>query len=274
MSQVKLGDKNIPFIYQGNELLYPNPVKDGLVLWYDLKGMKNSDVTKGITKDLSGNTTQNAKHFGFLYTSQSGYANKGIKFDGVDDRIIPIAKHDDGSVGQLDMKKINNGQKFSVEIAFKMSDKLITQGSEIFMTKRTYGRFWVTFIKDNNASSEQFVLTTSTYYGAEGERSIFLFSSKEGYKYGDEFHITVTLDKNDKLIIYVNGVKKGEQDLSGITITTPQENDFIVFIGQNSATEYYRRFDHELYSLKVYDRVLTDQEVQHNYNLEKERWGL
>ena len=37
MSQVKLGDKNIPFIYQGNELLYPNPVKDGLVLYYDMK---------------------------------------------------------------------------------------------------------------------------------------------------------------------------------------------------------------------------------------------
>ena len=45
MTQVKLGDKNIPFIYQGNELLYPNPVKDGLVLWYDFKGMKNSDIS-------------------------------------------------------------------------------------------------------------------------------------------------------------------------------------------------------------------------------------
>ena len=272
MNTIKLGNTPMSFVYQGDELLYPNPVKDGLVLWYDFKGMKNSDTTKGVAKDLSGNGN-NGTLSNFAYTSDSGY-NDGLDLDGIDDRLVPTIKNTDGSESQLDMKKINNAQKFSVEIAFKMSDKLITQGSEIFMTKKTYGRFWVTFLKDNNASSEQFILTTSTYYGAEGERSIYLFGSKEGYKYGDEFHITVTLDKNDKLILYVNGVKKGEQDLSGITITTPQEKDFVVFLGQNSATEYYRRFDHELYSLKVYDKILTDQEVQYNYQLEKERWGI
>ena len=273
MSQVKLGDKNIPFIYQGNELLYPNPVKDGLVLWYDFKGMKNSDVTKVITKDLSGNTIQNAQHFNFLYDSQSGY-NKGIKFDGIDDRIIPIIKYNDDSVSQLDMKKINNGQKFSVEITLKMTDKLITQGSEIFMTSKTYGRFWIQFLKDNNTVDDNFIISTSTYYGNEGGKSAFSYSKKEGYKYGDEFHIIVTIDKNDKLILYVNGVKKDEQPLNEITITTPQDEGLLVYLGQGQESNYYRRFEHELYSLKVYDRVLTEQEIQHNYQLEKERWGL
>lgn len=274
MSQVKLGDKNIPFIYQGSELLYPNPVKDGLVLWYDFKSMKNSDETKSITKDLSGNTILNAQHFGFLYTSQSGYANKGIKFDGIDDRIIPVAKHTDGSVGRLDMKKINNGQKFSVEITLKMTDKLITQGSEVFMTNKTYGRFWIQFLKDNNTVGDNFIISSSTYYGTEGGKSVFSYSQKEGYKYGDEFHIIVTLDKNDKIILYVNGVKKDEQPLNNIIITTPQEVDLHVLMGLGSVNNYYRRFEHELYSLKIYDRVLTDKEVEHNYSLEKERWGL
>ena len=27
-------------------------------------------------------------------------------------------------------------------------------------------------------------------------------------------------------------------------------------------------------SIKIYNRALTDQEIQHNYKLEKERWGL
>ena len=273
MSQVKLGDKNIPFIYQGNELLYPNPVKDGLVLWYDFKGMKNSDISKNITKDLSDRKNDNAQLENFAYTSGSGYGNKGIKFDGIDDRIVPMFTG--GSYGRLDMKKINNGQKFSVEITLKMSDKIITQGSEIFMTNKTYGRFWIQFLKDNNTSSpEEFILTSSTYYGTEGGRSTYAYSKKDGYKYGDEFHITVTLDKNDKLILYVNGVKKDEQPLNDITITTTQETDFIVLFGMGTAGVYYRRFDHELYSLKVYDRVLTEQEIQHNYQLEKERWGL
>ena len=273
MSQVKLGDKNIPFIYQGNELLYPNPIKDGLILYYDFKGMKNSDVTKGITKDLSGNTIQNAQHFNFLYDSQSGY-NKGIKFDGIDDRIIPIIKYNDDSVSQLDMKKINNGQKFSVEITLKMTDKLITQGSEIFMTSKTYGRFWIQFLKDNNTVDDNFIISTSTYYGNEGGKSAFSYSKKEGYKYGDEFHIIVTIDKNDKLILYVNGVKKDEQPLNEITITTPQDEGLLVYLGQGQESNYYRRFEHELYSLKIYDRALTDKEVEQNYNLEKERWGL
>ena len=273
MTQVKLGDKNIPFIYQGNELLYPNPVKDGLVLWYDFKGMKNSDVSKGVTKDLSGNTIQNAQHFGFLYTSQSGYANKGIKFDGIDDRITPMAKHPGGSESQLDMKKINNGQKFSVEISLKMSDKLITQGSEIFMTNGTYGRFWLQFLNSSDVDGS-FIIRSSTYYGDEGSRNVFSYGSKEGYKYGDEFHITVTLDKNDKIILYVNGVKKDEKPLNDIIITTPQDDSLNILLGLKAHDHYYRRFDHELYSLKVYDRALTAKEVEHNYQLEKERWEI
>ena len=274
MAQVKLGDKNIPFIYQGNKLLYPNPVKDGLVLWYDFKGIKNSDVTKGITKDLTGRSNENAQHFNFLYNSQSGY-NKGLKFDGVDDRITPMVKQSDGTTSQLDMKKINNGQKFSVEMTLKMSDKLITQGSEVFMTSRTNGRFWIQFLKDTDiTSSNEYIISASTYYGNEGSKTVLSSSKKEGYKYGDEFHITVTLDKNDKLILYINGVKKGEQILSDLVITTPQDTTQPLFLGQGSEGAYYRRFDHELYSIKVYDRILTDTEIQHNYQLEKERWGL
>ena len=275
MTQVKLGDKNIPFIYQGSELLYPNPIKDGLVLWYDFKGMENSDVTKGVAKDLSGRSSENAQIFNFAYTSDSGYGNKGIKFDGVDDRIVPVIKYENGTTERLDMKKINNGQKFSVEITLKMTDKLITQGSEIFMTNKTYGRFWLQFLKDNNyTESNEFVISTSTYYGTEGGKVLYSYSQKEGYKYGDEFHLIATLDKNDKLILYVNGDKKDEQPLNDITITTPQDEDYSVLLGQGQITNYYRRFDHELYSMKVYDRVLTDQEIQHNYQLEKERWGL
>src|SRR5699024_9708320 len=61
------------------------PVKDGLVLWYDFKGMKNSDVTKGIAKDLSGNDNDGVLQ-NFNYTSESGY-NNGLKYDRIDDNL-------------------------------------------------------------------------------------------------------------------------------------------------------------------------------------------
>ncbi|WRM43482.1 hypothetical protein [Staphylococcus phage LY01] len=269
-----MGDKSIAFVYKGNDLIYPNPIEDGLILWYDFAGMKNDSVNKNITKDLTKNTNESAKHFNFLYNSQSGY-NKGIKFDGIDDEIIPMIKYKDDITRQLDMKKINNGQIFSIEMTLKMSDKIIDKGSEIFMTDKTYGRFWLQFLKDNNyTETDEFVISASTYYGNEGGRNTSAFSIKESYKYGDEFHLITTLDKNDKIVLYVNGIKKDEKTLGDIAITTPQEEELLVYIGQGDSSTYYRRFDHEIYSMKIYDKVLTEEEVKHNYELEKVRWEL
>lgn len=53
--KMKFGGKDIPFVYKGDKLIYPNPIKDGLLLWYDFKGMTNQSKDKDIAKDLSGN---------------------------------------------------------------------------------------------------------------------------------------------------------------------------------------------------------------------------
>ena len=84
--ELRVGENKPAFIYEGNELVYPNPVKDGLVLWYDFSGRTNTDSQRGIAEDLSGNgnhgTLQN-----FNYTSESGYDKNKLLFDGVDDRL-------------------------------------------------------------------------------------------------------------------------------------------------------------------------------------------
>src|SRR5699024_10101965 len=83
---IKLGNTDIPFVFRGDELMYPNYVKDGLVLHYDFSGMSNSDESRGVAKDLSGNgndgTLQN-----FNFTEESGYDKNKLIFDGVDDEI-------------------------------------------------------------------------------------------------------------------------------------------------------------------------------------------
>src|SRR5699024_6557555 len=85
--ELRVGDGKPAFIYEGNELVYPNPVKDGLVLWYDFSGRTNADGQRGIAEDLSGNgnhgTLQN-----FNYTAESGYDKNKLLFDGVDDHIL------------------------------------------------------------------------------------------------------------------------------------------------------------------------------------------
>src|SRR5699024_9529613 len=84
---LRVGDGKSAFIYEGNELVYPNPVKDGLVLWYDFSGRTNTDGQRNIAEDLSGNgnhgTLQN-----FNYTAESGYDKNKLIFDGVDDRFV------------------------------------------------------------------------------------------------------------------------------------------------------------------------------------------
>ena len=238
MSQVKLGDKNIPFIYQGNELLYPNPVKDGLVLWYDFKGMKNSDVGKGIVKDLSGkgynSTLQN-----FAYTSGSGY-NDGLKFDGVDDYYISSSKI----------------QRTSKELTISISVNLIE--------KSTNWQYFLDLV-DNNGKK----ISVLQHWG---NPDLFLNDlTINGHNYFSssltKYNITITVNgKNIK--VFINGT-------SGTVSNTTANVDISTFTNELKIVKPSNiKLNGTIYSIKMYDRVLTDQEIQNNYKLEKERWGL
>ena len=237
MTQVKLGDKNIPFIYQGNELLYPNPVKDGLVLWYDFKGMKNSDVGKGIVRDLSGKgnngTLQN-----FAYTSGSGY-NDGLKFDGVDDYYISSSKI----------------QRTSKELTISISVNLVE--------KSTNWQYFLNLV-DNNGK----IISVLHHWG---NPDLFLNDlTNNGHNYFSssltKYNITITINgKNIKG--YINGILTIQKETNAIDIST-FTNELKIVKPSNI------KLNGTIYSIKMYDRVLTDQEIQYNYDIEKERWGL
>lgn len=83
---MKFGSKDIPFVYKGDKLIYPNPIKDGLLLWYDFKGMRNTDTNKEVAKDLSGNGNDGTLT-NFNFTEGSGYKDNTLVFDGVDDKL-------------------------------------------------------------------------------------------------------------------------------------------------------------------------------------------
>lgn len=238
MSQVKLGDKNIPFIYQGNELLYPTPVKDGLVLWYDFKGMKNSDVSKNVARDLSGKgnngTLQN-----FNYTSESGY-NEGLKFDGIDDNLM---------VGTATPIR-------TIEMTLSFSNN-ITGDKILFHGNHTLDYFYI-----NTAS--HFVMRNRRK--SNGLYQLKSISNSTERDFSKIKHITVVQD-NLKCEVYVNGLSTGI-----ISDYAEEAIDFkLVNIFNFNNT---KSLDDTLKSIKVYNRILTDKEVQQNYQIEKERWGL
>ena len=289
MTQVKLGDKNIPFIYQGNELLYPNPIKDGLVLWYDFKGMKNSDVGKDVAKDLSGNGNDGMLQ-NFAYNSESGY-NEGLKFDGIDDYIeIP------------DLYLENNEMTVGVN-------------SEFFI----YQENSVNYIKDTLKTSSINLLLNSKKRNAingssNSKRVIYKLSKKieEGKEYTLTFNLELTRGENFKetSLLFSGDLSKrirvplnNESNNQYTFIATEDTSEISIFIGvaytndnlnaegfvtnaklvENVSTrdwvpnqkDFLNNISlSEICNLLIYNKALTDQEIQHNYKLEKERWGL
>ena len=246
MSQIKLGDKNIPFVYRGNELLYPNPIKDGLVLWYDFKGMKNTDVNKSVARDLSENNI-NGTLKNFNYSETSGYKN-GLSLDGIDDYVETTKNN-----------AINNlTYTLSVELLF-----------EIKKSDNT-----VLYLISNSESSTGENGFTIGYFGdSQGQIGLFYrgirFWSTRNLLLNKKYFLQVTVDESGNMKLFING-KLDKTTTSSVHSTRPSLN---LFFGK--AAFYNSPFTNfNMGDFKIYNRALTDTEVQHNYKLEKERWGL
>ena len=242
MSQVKLGDKNIPFIYQGNELLYPNPVKDGLVLYYDMKATSNNSQYKNTLKDISGNNND-ATLKNFNFTSESGYSDKGLKFDGIDDHIMSVNS----------IKR--NSKDISIELNIGDIDK---------------SKNWQYLVCLRDASAKQMavlihgeMLDVHISNGTTIQHAYYSISELNK-------HITVTLTGGADMTqnVYVDGNRVNLLSGSINANITNFSNELNIARAYNDANKS------SLKSIKLYDRILTEQEIQHNYQLEKERWGL
>ena len=235
---IKLGNKPVNFVYQGNELLYPNPVKDGLVLWYDFKSMKNSDFSKNVARDLSGKGN-NGTLKNFNYTQLSGYDN-GLKYDCIDDNLTVDTP--------TSIRTIEMTLKFS---ANNTSDKILFHGNHLL------DYFYI-------SPSSHFVFRNRKK--STGTFQLKSITNKTENDFSKIRHVTLVQD-NFKCAVYINGNSNGV-----ISNYTEEAIDFKlvnIFNYNNS-----KSLDDKLHSIKVYDRILTDEEIQHNYQLEKERWGL
>lgn len=240
---IKLGNKPVNFVYQGNELLYPNPIKDGLVLYYDMKATRNDSQYKSTLKDISGNNSD-ALLENFNYTSESGYSEKGLKFDGVDDYI--------SSVNSIK----RNSKDISIEIAIDDLDK---------------SQNWQYLVSLGNKSDYNYISVLIHYTQVDVHINNNTGIQHDYYTIeNDAKHIIVTLtgDENIEQKVYIDGT------LTPINVGEIKSNISVM----DNELEFYKPSNNEnktsMKSLRLYDRILTDQEVQQNYQLEKERWGL
>ena len=247
--ELRVGDGKPAFIYEGNELVYPNPVKDGLVLWYDFSGRTNTDGQRGIAEDLSGNgnhgTLQN-----FNFTPESGYDKNKLLFDGVDDRVIEISP----TVNAI----------YTYESTFLISSQQSDWGG-VFGNyhhksgDRAGGN--ISAYKNNTSSSVRVA-----YADSSGEyRFLSTPVSVEQIN-----HVTAVFGEGVERI-YINGELRNE-NTNGYT-PIPSIDGFGLSLGVWESVSSYT-FDGDVFSVRAYNRPLTPEEIAHNYAIEKERFSI
>lgn len=232
---ISLGNKPISFAYHGNNLVYPNPIEDGLILWYDFKGMTNSASSKITAKDLSENRNDSdLKNFSF--SNGSGY-EEGLNFDGIDDYIGYLPG---GSNYICQTENIKHTFSFCVKVKESKRNnflydlenlKIDLYGESI---RRNGGPF--------NISISNTMINKKVYVD-------MVFDGTNHYT-------------------YINNVLK---DTTVIDTSQNMNYEGIMNIGYYVPEG---RPNIELYFLKVYDRELSKSELDYNYGIEKERWNL
>lgn len=231
----RLGDKEIVRAYQGENVIYPTPIRDGLVLWYDFKGKQNTDVIKNVAEDLSGNGNHGDLQ-NFAYTEGSGYG-EGLKFDGVDDviRKYNLIVEDDFPL------MLENPITLEMTVTIKTKEKPTLYLGYGFMG-------YLYYVEDS-------------YFYVRGTR----FSVVDLFDPTLPVHFVLTIDPEESSKVYVNTELQAQQSL-----VKPLETSYIAYgygySGNLGAIN--------LFSSRIYNKALSPEEIQHNYKLEKERWNL
>ena len=307
MSQIKLGDTDIPFVFRGDELMYPNYVKDGLVLHYDFSGMTNADASRGIATDLSGNgnhgTLQN-----FNYTAESGYDKNKLLFDGVDDFLqVP-----ETGLNPEGMSVVDNGKIYSYvgDVVSIVDDSGNIKTGNVNISNKitpTYPRPYHftstnTLMYDDKAKGGSFVrygninitgVTSSIYIARLTE------DQYRDIKEGEQVNVSLYARANKSVTI--NNQAVGTEwtrisfnniwsNLSNLHIYIRTEEigadldiaGFKIELGSTStlyapSPQDYQQLEQRpklTQDLLLYNRPLTPEEIAHNYAIEKERFGI
>lgn len=236
------------------------PVTDGLICWLDARDVENGNA---VWVDRSGNGNDGLLR-GFTFDEKTnGRIGNSLIFDGQECNVL------------IEIKRLPlfEGNNFSIQANAKIPPYSYAQ--RLFQrrdTSKTY-RYYIMYLGSgssshpdvNNGAGNKIQFATTDYglynYGVITKQEVINNTRKD---------VSLTIDGvNTKL--YIDGDVNSTREL-GIT-RFDDYNPFIV-IGSGSdrdkaTTDIGKRSKFNYNSLKIYNRALTDEEIQQNYEYEQ-----
>ena len=174
------------FVIENKQLVYPEIITDGLQLYYDAKGKRDTDYHRDTMLDMSGNKNHGKLH-NFAYEKHSGYKD-GLVFDYIDDKLVRpalnlqpndftfmlngniISFSPDGTV-----KRVQDGEVIESK-GFNMLYKL-EEGSQYGLdVKYSYNKAQAKWLPD--ITTNTFLYSTSKYIFEDGHKYYISYNAK------------------------------------------------------------------------------------------------
>ncbi len=223
----------------GNAKSYPGPPSP-TAGWYDLSGNGNNGTLNGV-----------------------GYSNGALSFDGTDDYI------DLGANAQLQ----SIGSNATIECWFKSTDV----GSSRYGVLVGWGdgnSYYSNFGIGNWGS---FSSSESIYLGYNSDVQCYVNETSSTYHDGNWHHAVVTIGSNNHKI-FVDGVQKSlvfyRSDSYSVSNVFGYSAGTTVNIGRRPYGGGSGYFQGHIPIVKIYDRILSTEEIQQNFNANRSRFGI
>ena len=226
----------------------PVYVQDALYVHYD-GFMKGNDTTKW--QDVSGNS-RNGTLSGL--TASSFTTDHGLLLDGIDDYV------DTGFMQTV------LDQQMTISTVMKATDLASYRGIWGYYAKNDDKTSWAG--TSAQASSNTFM--RFQYFAGGGMNPGVNVPSAE--LLNKKVQVTVTIHGGVGIKVYLNGSLYGHEESNGVFLPYVSSNRNFV-IGRSASLED-RFFKGTIYNFMIYKKVLTEEEIQENYTLDKARFGL
>lgn len=241
----------------------PPIVTNGLVLNLDAANTKSYPRSGATWRDLSGNSNNGTLTNGPTFNSANGGS---IVFDGVDDQVLPPGQNFNYSPGVLG--------SISLEVWVYPTGPFTSYVAEP-PTTNLGGFLGQGYFNNSTGWGLGMYATSTTRYFAfqvrNGATTVGPASENLAFNLNTWYHVVGSFNRSDFSRVYINGnimASASSAPLNGITIT-PSLTDASIGRAGNLFYSGCR-----ISVARIYNRALSAQEIQQNYNATKTRFGL